>query len=102
MPKIQPAPLARPLSEIGREIQADYRAQGKPVYFAAVPYVQAMTRLGSLNDAYYEDSADTVVRYALENLTYWRGETAKRVKDELKAALADYDLRRNAARKAVR
>ena len=86
--KVQPAPLTRPLSEIAAEIKADYARQGKPVYFAAVPYVDAMLHLDSLRDRFFEDSADTVVLYALENLTYWRGEVATRVKTELRAALA--------------
>lgn len=87
--KVQPAPLARPLYSVAAEISADYRAKGKPVFYAAVPYVQAMGRLQDMSDHYYEDSAVSVVTYALSNLSTWRGETATRVKAELKAALAD-------------
>ena len=87
--KIAPAPLARPLYQIAAEIKGDYRAQGKSLFYAAVPYVNAMGQLETMADRYYEDSAVSVVTYALSNLSTWRGETATRVKAELKAALAD-------------
>lgn len=87
--KVQPAPLTRSLSEIAAEIQRDYRAQGKPVFYAAVPYVDAMRSMSTMSDRFYEDSAVSVVTYAVSNLSTWRGETATRVKAELKAALAD-------------
>jgi hypothetical protein len=71
----------RPLYEIAREIRSDW----KKMYFGAVPYVQAMSSLGSINDQYGYDSAKSVVLYFLANAGTWRGETAKRVKAELKA-----------------
>lgn len=96
--KVVPAPLARPLYTVAAEISADYRAQGKPVYFAAAPYVQAMGRLGDLNDRYYEDDAEGIVIRALGNLGSWRGEVATRVKAELKAALADHKQKKGGRR----
>lgn len=54
------------------------------VYFGAVPYLQAMAYLNKITDAYYEDSAKSVVQYFLSNASSWRGEVAKRVKAELK------------------
>jgi len=71
----------RPLSVIAREIRADWQ---KP-YFGAVPYLQAMRSLNSISDRYFEDSAQSVVLYFLANAQTWRGETAKRIKAELKA-----------------
>lgn len=85
--KVIPAPLERPLYSVAAEISADYRAQGKPVYFAAAPYVQAAGRLQDLNDRYYDDSAEDIVIRLLGNLGSWRGEVAQRVKAELKAAV---------------
>lgn len=90
--KIVPVPLFRPLYIVGREIEEDFRRQGKPIYYAAAPYVEAMCELVSMTDSYYADDAETVVAYALSNLTTWRGETAKRVKAELKSALAWHKL----------
>ena len=72
---------ARSLSEIASEIRADW----KNVYFGAVPYLDAMESLDSMSDRYYEDDADSIVTYFLSNATTWRGETAKRIKDELKS-----------------
>jgi len=73
----------RTLGAIAAEISADWQ---KP-YFAAVPYLQAMRTLGSINDNYGYDSGDSIVRYFLANAQTWRGDTARRVKAELKAML---------------
>ena len=70
----------RPLYEIAREIRRDW----KKVYFGAVPYLDAMSTLDSINDNYMFDSGKSVVIYFLSNASTWRGETAKRVKAELK------------------
>lgn len=75
----------RPLYEIAEDIRQDYRSKGKPVYFAAAPYVDAMASLNQVTDSYGYDSGRSVVAYAISNLSYWRGETAQRVKAELKA-----------------
>ena len=69
----------RSLSEIAREIRRDW----KNVYFGAVPYLEAMSSLYSINDNYYQDSAKSIVIYFLSNATTWRGETARRIKAEL-------------------
>lgn len=71
----------RSLSAIAREIRADW----KKVYFGAVPYLDAMSSLDSIDDNYYQDSGKSIVLYFLANAGTWRGETAKRVKAELKA-----------------
>lgn len=96
MAKIVPAPLTRTVAEIAFEIRNDYAAKGKPVYYAAKPYVDAMREIhtSDLSRPYFNDPCDSVIRYALSNLSTWRGETATRVKAELRAALADYDSRR--------
>ena len=72
---------ARPLSVIAAEIDADWR---RP-YFGAIPYLQAMRRLDRITDTYGLDDADGIVRYFLVNARGWRGETARRVKAELRA-----------------
>ena len=72
---------ARPLYEIAREIKNDW----KKVYFGAKPYLDAMATLNSINDNYGFDSGKLIVLYFLGNAATWRGETAKRIKAELKA-----------------
>lgn len=91
--KIAPARLTRTLAAVAAEIRQDYVSKGKPVYYAAVPYVDALLVMNTtdLGASYYQDSAATLVRYLLANLSTWRGETAQRVKAELKAALAFHD-----------
>jgi hypothetical protein len=73
----------RSLSTIAREIRADWK---KP-YFGAVPYLDAMLSLDSVADPYYYDSGESIVRYFLANAATYRGETAKRIKLELKSIL---------------
>lgn len=74
----------RPLYEIAREIEKDW----KNVHYGAKPYLDAMATLNSINDYYYMDRAKSVVCYFLANASTWRGETAKRIKKELKTMVA--------------
>ena len=73
----------RQLNLIARDIWADWE---KP-YVGAVPYLKAMSTLTDINQSYGYDSGESVVRYFLSNATSWRGETARRVKAELKEML---------------
>lgn len=71
----------RPLYEIANEIRRDWQK----VYFGAVPYLQAMACLDKMTDKYGFDDAKSIVLYFLSNASTWRGETAKRIKAELKS-----------------
>lgn len=71
----------RPLSEIAREISADW---GAKLNYAAKPYLMAMYSLNTINDKYGMDEGKIMVLYFLSNASTWRGETAKRIKAELK------------------
>ena len=73
----------RTISDIAKEAQADW----KNIYFGAVPYLDAMRELETVRDKYFYDTGDSVVRYFLSNATTWRGETARRIKKELKEML---------------
>jgi len=77
----------RPLHQIAREINDDWRVQGKGVSLYARPYLDALLTLESIDDNYYQDSADSVVRYFLANASTYRGEKAKALKAELKSML---------------
>lgn len=72
----------RPISTIAREIQKDW---GAKVNFAAKPYLAAMMQLDTISDKCGYDSAKSIITYFLCNAGTWRGETAKRIKTELKA-----------------
>ena len=50
-------------------------------------YLEPMTTLGTINDTYGQDSARSIVAYALSNLSAWRGDDARRIKAELNAHL---------------
>jgi hypothetical protein len=75
--------MVRSLNVIAREIECDW----KNVYFGAVPYLHALRSLDTISERYGEDSAKSIVAYFLSNATAWRGETARRIKTELKALL---------------
>jgi hypothetical protein len=71
-----------------REIAGEIRKEWHPVYFGAVPYLEAMLQIDKITDAYYADSAETVVLYFLSNSATWRGPVARSIKAELRAMLA--------------
>lgn len=73
----------RPLYEIAWEIRNDWK---KP-YFGAVPYLDAMESLNSIDDNYIMDSGRSIVTYFLANAGTWKGEVARNIKKELKAML---------------
>ena len=74
---------ARPIYQIADDIRRNWKAP----YFGAVPYLDAMGGLDSVNDHYFEDSARSVIAYFLANAGTWRGETARQIKAELKALI---------------
>ncbi len=78
-----PHKMTRSLSVIANEISKSWV---KP-YFGAVPYLQAMHSLDSINGNYGQDSAKSIVRYFLSNATTFKGEDAKRIKLELNKML---------------
>ena len=53
----------------------------------ARPYLDAMLTLDTCHDNYFADSGDTIVMYALSNLTQWRGEMARVTKKQLREHL---------------
>jgi hypothetical protein len=73
----------RPLSTIAADIN---QAWAKP-YFGAVPYLEAMASLSSIEDRFYSDSARDIVGYFLANASTFRGDVAKQLKAELKGLL---------------
>jgi hypothetical protein len=75
----------RALNEIASEIESE--CGNKDWYVYAEAYVTPMKSLTSLSDTYGADSAQSIVLYALSNLTSWRGETARRIKAELNGML---------------
>ena len=74
----------RPLYEIANDIRNDWTK----VSPYALPYLEAMEDLYSIEDRYLFDSAKSVVLYFLSNATGWKGEVAKSIKSELKDMVA--------------
>ena len=75
--------MSRPLSVIAEEIIHDWPVAGDS-YHPAGAYAVPMSTLESVHDSYGADSAASIVRYFLANAQGWRGETARRIKAELK------------------
>jgi hypothetical protein len=75
--------MTRSISAIARDIS---RAWNKPTY-SAVPYLQAMRELETVNDNYGYDTGRSVVLYFLSNAASFHGSAAKALKAELKAML---------------
>jgi len=73
----------RPLYAIASEIRKDW----KKVNYAAAPYLDAMGSIGDIQETYGYDSGKGIVRYFLSNASTWKGDTAKRIKAELKSML---------------
>lgn len=85
-PLTVPANLSTmPVHDIAFLIRKNWKATSKNgVYFAAVPYLEAMASMVSVNDKYGCDDGKSMIIYFLGNATSWRGEVAKAVKAELK------------------
>ena len=83
----QPSP--RPLYIIAREILDEIHGEHwkAPSRAYAKPYATAMLQLSSIEDYYGTDSARSVVLYFLSNAGTWKGETARRIKTELREIL---------------
>lgn len=73
------------ISAIARMIRQDW----KNPYFGAVPYLNAMSEIDNIKQMYYEDSAESIVKYFLSNASSWRGKMAKAIKAKLKQLLND-------------
>lgn len=83
----------RYLFEIGLDISnaandyATEKGKSPSWWIYSAPYVEALQKLETIDQMYYYDTADSVVRYLLANLTHWRGDQARKIKNELKAML---------------
>jgi hypothetical protein len=73
----------RPINKIADDINNNWAVP----YFGAVPYINAMAALDTIDDPYGDETARVVLRYFLVNSAGWRGKEARRVKAEIKSML---------------
>ena len=78
--------LSRPLSDIARDALGCATLQGNALIYAR-PYLKAMMSLDNIHDSYGADNARGVIAYALANLSSWRGDSARRIKSELRTII---------------
>ena len=77
--------MSRPIYEIAKAIRSDWQN----INFAAAPYLSAMAEIDNVRDDYMYDTGRSVVLYFLSNSSSWRGDTARKIKAELKPALKE-------------
>ena len=68
-----------------RDIAVEIRNTWSKIYFGAEPYVEAMEQFDSPEDTYITENGGDIIRRFLVNAASWRGEDARRIKNELKA-----------------
>lgn len=71
------------LSDIALVVRNDW----KKVWYGAVPYLDALSDMESIDQNYGLDTGSSVVAYFLSNATTWKGEVARAVKAELNKRL---------------
>lgn len=79
--------MPRLIHEIANEVYDEIRRGRWAQPCAALPYLEAMLSLNLVTDNYGHDSARSVLRYFLSNAATFRGETARRIKAEIKELL---------------
>lgn len=78
--------MTRSLHEIATEVDRDlYDTRATLPH--AEPYLNAMLNMSSIDDTYFGDDGRDIVLRFLGNAGSWRGETARRIKAELKGML---------------
>ena len=75
----------RPIFQIANEIANDW----KSINYAALPYLEAMLEIASIDQNYGFDTAKGIVTRFLGNASTYRGEKAKELKTELKNILKE-------------
>ena len=80
----------RPIYVIAEEILTDIDSGNwsKHAALHAAPYLAAMRKISVITDSYLLDRGRDIVRRFLINASTWRGETARRIKHELRSMLA--------------
>lgn len=77
----------RPIREIVADISSEWGEKVRTVGYAAKPYLEALETVSTADDTYGEEKAEHLVRYLLSNLTQFKGERARQLKEELRAHL---------------
>ena len=81
--------MQRPIFQIANEIANDWKSQKGGIYYAAVPYLEAMLEIASVDQNYGYDTARDMVNRFLGNASTYRGEKARELKAELKNILKE-------------
>ncbi len=73
--------MKRELFVIARDIRKDWKNPSPH----AIPYIDAMEHLRTVEDNFFFDSGKEIVLRFLSNASTWRGEIARKIKKELKS-----------------
>lgn len=77
----------RTIKTIAADIRTEWTKGGKQVYFAALPFLDAMDSLEAMTDRFGDDDAEYVVLRFLSNAAQFKGPQARLLKEELRALL---------------
>lgn len=84
------AAISKSTPRLIRIIAEDIETNWPGVSLNARPYLNAMHLRDFIWENYYLDSMESVVLYFLSNSASWRGEAARRIKQELKDILKNH------------
>lgn len=70
----------RKINEIAGEIKKDW----KKVHYTAAPYLFAMGQVEKMEDKFIQSNGKNLILRFLNNAGTWKGETARRIKAELR------------------
>jgi hypothetical protein len=70
-------------------IAAEIRTSWAEPHFTAVPYIEALAHMSKVTDRYGREDGDRMVLCFLNEAVRWRGETARRIKAELRQMLKE-------------
>lgn len=91
--------MTRPVNKIAAEVDVIFRQlkqQSNPFWVtSARPYVSAMLTMESFKGYYGIDSGIDIGKRFLVNTQAWRGEDARRIKDEIRQALKEAEHAHN-------
>lgn len=77
----------RPIKDIVADIFTEWGAKVQTVGYAAKPYLDALATVETAEEMYGADKAEHLLRYLLSNLTQFKGQRARELKEELRSHL---------------
>lgn len=65
----------------------------------AGPWIEAMMSLNSCEDWYGMETGDMIVAHVLDNITHWGGPEARRIRDNLRQHLEEFNANHSSSKR---